>query len=178
MAGLTCMNDILPDALADDLVLVFCGTAASEVSARAGAYYANSSNAFWPTLHAVGLTARQMNPTEFRDLLGLKVGLTDLVKTVSGSDHSLKPDDFQRKRLLNSICRFKPQIVAFTSKAAWRGWMGVSARDDVTYGWQRQTLRKTEFYVLPSPSGAARRYWDLMPWQALADEYYRRLPAS
>ncbi len=172
------MNDVLPDVLAQDLILVFCGTAASETSARAGAYYANSSNAFWSTLHAVGITSRKMNPGEFRDLLELKIGLTDLVKLVSGSDHNLKQGDFQRKRLLNCINRYQPRIVAFTSKAAWRGWQGLSSRDGVSYGWQDETLNQTRFFVLPSPSGAARGYWDLKPWQALADEYFRCLAAT
>ena len=172
------MNDVLPDVLAHDLILVFCGTAASEVSARAGAYYANSSNAFWSTLHAVGITSRQMDPSEFRDLLELKIGLTDLVKHVSGSDYMLKQGDFQQKRLLDSINRYQPQIVAFTSKAAWRGWKRMSSRDRVSYGWQEETLDETRFFVLPSPSGAARGYWDIDPWQALADEYFRRLAAT
>lgn len=169
------MNDVLPDVLAPELILVFCGTAASDVSASLGAYYANPTNAFWPTLHVAGMTARRFNPNEFRDLLDLKIGLTDLVKTSSGSDRSLRRRDFQRERLLSKICRFQPQIVAFTSKAAWRGWKGLSSRDGVPYGWQDETLGKTAFYVLPSPSGAARGYWDLAPWRALGEEYLHRL---
>lgn len=172
------MNDVLPDVLADDMALVFCGTAASEVSARAGAYYANSGNAFWSTLYAVGITPRQLNPGEFRGLLELKIGLTDLVKRVSGADRVLAPGDFQRKRLLNSIIRYQPQIVAFTSKAAWRVWNGMSSHHAVSYGWQDGTLVETRFFVLPSPSGAARGYWDINPWQALADEYFRCLAAT
>ena len=39
------------------------------------------------------------------------------------------------------------------------------------------TLGETAFYVLPSPSGAARGYWDLQPWHALGNEYLRRLQA-
>ena len=172
------MSDVLPDVLAHDLALVFCGTAASEVSARAGAYYANKGNAFWPTLHAVGITSRQMSPGEFRDLLNLNIGLTDLVKHLSGSDYTLKSTDFQRKRFNDSICRFRPRIVAFTSKAAWRGWKRMSPRIAVSYGWQAETLNQTRFFVLPSPSGAARGYWDIEPWRALAHEYHRRFPAS
>lgn len=172
------MNDVLPDVLADDMALVFCGTAASDVSARAGAYYANSGNAFWSTLYAVGITARQLNPGEYRDLLEQRIGFTDVVKRVSGSDSVLAPGDFQRKRLLNSISRYQPQIVAFTSKAAWRGWKKVSSRHAVSYGWQDETLDETRFFVLPSPSGAARGYWDIKPWQALADEYFRCLAST
>lgn len=169
------MNDVLPDLLDYGLFLLFCGTAASDISARHGAYYANPTNAFWSTLHTTGLTPRPMQPRDFRELLDLGIGLTDLAKTSVGSDRCLQPQDMLRERLRRSICRYKPQIVAFTSKAAWRGWQGLRSGDAVLYGWQAETLGETAFYVLPSPSGAARAYWDLAPWRALADEYRRRL---
>lgn len=172
------MNEVLPDLLATDLILVFCGTAASAVSARRGAYYANPSNAFWRTLHSIGLTPRQFEPQAFGDLLTLRIGLTDLVKQLSGSDRSLRRRDFQPEGLACKINRYQPQIVAFTSKAAWRGWRGLSSRDAVSYGWQAETLGETEFFVLPSPSGAARGHWDLEPWRDLAAAYRRRLPKN
>ena len=169
------MNEVLPDLLDHGLILVFCGTAASEKSARAGAYYANATNAFWRTLHATCLTARLFLPCDFRDLLGQKIGLTDLAKFASGSDRSLRPGDIDRERLRDNICRFRPQVLAFTSKAAWRGWTGAAARREVAYGWQDETLLETSFFVLPSPSGAARGYWDITLWQLLADDYHRRI---
>ncbi|MCY3915253.1 MAG: mismatch-specific DNA-glycosylase [Chloroflexi bacterium] len=172
------MNEVLPDVLARGLVLVFCGTAASEESARVGAYYANPTNAFWPTLHLAGMTPRRLHPMDFRDVLDMKIGLTDLAKDAFGSDRSLRPRDFQRQQLSSKICRFQPQILAFTSKTAWRRWKGLSARVAVSYGWQDDTLGETAFYVLPSPSGAARGYWDLAPWHALGEEYLRRLQVT
>ena len=172
------MNEVLPDVLGRGLIIVFCGTAASEVSARVGAYYANPTNAFWLSLHLAGMTPRQLHPTDFRQLLEMKIGLTDLVKDASGSDRSLQWRDCQREQLSGKICRLQPQIVAFTSKTAWRRWRGLSDRAAVSYGWQGDTLGKTAFYVLPSPSGAARGYWDLSPWRALGDEYSRRLRKS
>ena len=168
MAGAPCMNEVLPDLLDHGLIVVFCGTAASETSARQGAYYANPSNAFWRALHATGMTPGLMRPEEFRDLLRLKIGLTDLAKFASGADRRLKPGDFNRGRLQEKLCRFQPRIVAFTSKAAWRAWSGSAGRDVVAYGWQEGALRETRFFVLPSPSAAARAYWDLRPWQSLA----------
>lgn len=169
------MIDILPDVLDHGLILLFCGTAASDVSARQGAYYANPTNHFWPTLHATGVTPRRLHPRDFRELLGLRIGLTDLAKGVSGSDRSLQPPEMLRERLNRSIRYYAPEIVAFTSKAAWRGWQGLASGEAVAYGWQAETLGETAFYVLPSPSGAARGYWDMTPWRALADEYRRRL---
>ncbi|MCY4063727.1 MAG: mismatch-specific DNA-glycosylase [Chloroflexi bacterium] len=172
------MNDVLPDVLDHGLILVFCGTAASDVSARIGAYYANPTNAFWPTLHIAGMTPRRMHPTDYRELLDMRIGLTDLVKDASGSDRSLRWRECQRDQLTSKISRYQPQIVAFTSKTAWRRWKGLSAGAVVSYGWQDDTLGQTAFYVLPSPSGAARGYWNLAPWRALGDEYKRRLPVS
>lgn len=172
------MNDVLPDLLDHGLILVFCGTAASGFSARVGAYYANPTNAFWPTLHATGMTPRRFNPMEYRELLGLKIGLTDLAKSSAGPDSILRRRDFLRHRLGSSIENYRPQILAFTSKAAWRGWLGLSSADAVAYGWQAGSLGETKFYVLPSPSGAARGYWDQEPWQTLADDYARRMNMS
>ena len=169
------MTDVLPDVLADGLVVVFCGTAASTVSAREGAYYANGSNAFWRTLHETGITPRRFAPSEFRQLSDLRIGLTDVAKNTSGGDSSLRRSDFDPQRLSEIIRRYQPQILAFTSKAAWRAWRRMSSADAVSYGWQCCHLGHTEFVVLPSPSGAARGYWDISYWLDLADEYRRRM---
>src|SRR5580704_10816331 len=56
---------VLPDVLRPALKIVFCGTAAGTVSARRGHYYAHPQNKFWPTLHAIGLTPRRLDPSEF-----------------------------------------------------------------------------------------------------------------
>lgn len=171
------MNEVLPDLLDHGLVVVFCGTAASEISARVGAYYANPSNEFWRALHAIGMTPGLFRPQQYRELLGLKIGLSDLAKCAFGADRRLRPGDFDRRRFHERLCRYQPQLAAFTSKAAWRVWRGLGARDSVAYGWQTGALGATRFYVLPSPSGAARGHWDLSPWRALAAEYQRRLSA-
>lgn len=171
MALSTQMTEILPDVLDFGLILVFCGTAASKVSARAGAYYANPGNAFWHTLRATGITPRLFLPSEFRALLDLRIGLTDLAKSAAGVDNQLRQQDFEPIQLRQKISRFQPQIVAFTSKAAWRAWNQLPANSPVSYGWTKARLGTTRFYVLPSPSGAARRFWDVTQWQRLADHY-------
>src|SRR5579864_5438728 len=82
-------GEILPDLLAPDLKIVFCGTAAGATSARLGQYYAHRRNLFWPTLHGIGLTPRQLDPSEFRLLLDWRIGLTDIAKRSSGMDGNL-----------------------------------------------------------------------------------------
>ena len=53
---------VLPDLLRPGLRIVFCGTAAGNVSAARGAYYAHPQNRFWSALYAFGLTPRQLEP--------------------------------------------------------------------------------------------------------------------
>ena len=82
---------VLPDALRPGLRIVFCGTAAGNVSAARGAYYADPQNKFWRALHEVSLSPRLLRPEEFREALQWGVGLTDMAKQVSGMDRELPP---------------------------------------------------------------------------------------
>jgi len=147
------------------LDIVFCGTAAGAASARAGAYYAGPGNAFWPTLHAIGLTPRRLEPAEFRLLTQFGLGLTDLAKTVSGNDSALPAGSFDAQRVKRAILAVRPRILAFTSKRAAREFLGVAA----DYGRQRSRLGDTVLFVLTSPSGQARSHWNLATWRALAE---------
>ncbi len=160
---------VLPDLLAHRLAIVFCGSAAGSASARAGAYYAGPGNRFWPTLHATGLTPRQFRPREFREILGLGIGLTDMAKTVSGADASLPADADDAAGLGQKIERYQPACLAFVGKRAGRAFL---ARP-VEYGPQPETVGRTGLFVLPSPSGAARRWWDESWWHALATRVAR-----
>lgn len=168
---------ILPDVLARDLLLVFCGTAASAASARATAYYANPGNSFWRALHQAGFTPSQFAPEDFRNLLELGIGLTDLCKHSAGNDSDIAFAQGDVVALRDKLIRYQPKIAAFTSKTAWRNFSGKSMSKPTAYGWQAEGIGQTRCFVLPSPSGAARRYWDTAPWQTLADAYTRLLGA-
>lgn len=159
---------ILPDLLAPNLKIVFCGTAASDISAREGAYYANPTNYFWRTLYKIGLTPYQFQPKEFPKLLDYNIGLTDLAKHTQGNDSGLKKGDFDRESLRKKILKYEPQILAFTSKKGASVFFQKTT-GKIRYGLQDDILGKTRFWVLTSPSGAARSYWDESIWQALAD---------
>ena len=156
---------ILPDVLAPALRVVFCGVAASAHSARVGAYYAGPGNAFWPTLHAIGLTPQRLRPSEFRRLKAFGIGLTDIAKNHAGSDASLPRDAFDRAGLEARIRRFAPALLAFNGKKAAQEFL---ARATPKYGEQPERVGDTRLFVLPSTSGAARGFWSLDPWHALA----------
>jgi TDG/mug DNA glycosylase family protein len=155
---------ILPDLLQPGLALVFCGTAAGRRSAQEQAYYAHPGNLFWRALHAVQLTPRLFQPSEFPLLPLLGIGLTDLAKHHMGNDNELPRDAFDVAALRERIAHHGPRVLAFTSKAAARSALGRSA----DYGLQAERFGTTEVFVLPSPSGQARGHWDIAPWHALA----------
>jgi len=155
---------LVPDLLSPNLRLVFCGTAPSRASAAAKAYYAKPGNKFWPTLHQVGITPRRFSPHEYPELLKLDIGLTDLCKAHSGVDSELPDDAFDLIAFKLKIDRYKPALVAFTSKNAAQS----ALEKSVAYGLQAETWGKTQFFVLPSPSGLATRFFDIGVWQELA----------
>ncbi|HET6806960.1 MAG TPA: mismatch-specific DNA-glycosylase [Frateuria sp.] len=156
---------VLPDLLRPGLALVFCGTAAGERSAREGAYYAHPGNLFWRALYEAGITPRLFTPPEYPRLLDLGIGLTDLAKRHSGNDADLPRGALDVPALRAKIERFRPCLLAFTSKAAARAALG---RPIEAYGPQPEWREHTQVHVMPSPSGQARRHWNLEPWRQLA----------
>ena len=156
---------VLPDVLQRGLRVVFCGTAAGTRSARQGAYYAHPGNMFWRTLFAVGLTPRLLAPAEYPLLPGFGIGLTDLSKYHYGNDAELPLDAFDVAALRRKIEHFAPDAIAFTSKHGGTAALGKG----IGYGLQEERFANVSTFVLPSPSGQARRSWDLSAWQAMAD---------
>src|SRR5262245_34796139 len=154
---------LVPDLLAPGLDLVFCGTAPSPASYKARAYYANPGNAFWATLHAVGLTPERFTPQRYPELLGWGIGLTDLNTTEYGSDHELSADAMDSKALHFKIAKFRPAAIAFTSKHAASLGLGVKAP---AYGRRAERLEGAVVFILASPSGRARSFWTIEPWRA------------
>ena len=160
------MAEVLPDVLAPNLKIVFCGTAAGNESARQKAYYAHPGNKFWRTLHQIGLTPRQLAPAEFPSVLEYGIGLTDLAKFVSGNDDQLRSADFDILALEKKIAQFQPHALAFTSKNA--GSIFYRSKK-LQIGRQPEQFETTTVFVLPSPSGLAIRSWDIRWWQEAAE---------
>ncbi|MGV8997066.1 MAG: mismatch-specific DNA-glycosylase [Parvibaculaceae bacterium] len=160
-------SDILPDQLAPDLRLVFVGTAPSHRSAAERAYYAHPGNRFWRALHEVGLTPRLYAPHEFRALLALGIGFTDMSKVGSGMDHNVAAHEYDVARFKAAMAVHCPRVIAFTSKKAASLFYGVPTQK-ISLGLQAPQPDFPSVFVLTSPSGAAIRYWDIAPWQQLA----------
>jgi double-stranded uracil-DNA glycosylase len=169
---------VLPDLLQPGLRIVFCGTAAGNVSAARGAYYAHPQNRFWSALHAIGLTPRQLRPEEYHEMLQWGLGLTDIAKHVSGMDRELPPGALGREAgaaLKAKIMSAEPRWLAFTSLTAGRGYLGRAAG----FGEQPERIGRTRLWVLPSPSPTAGWNWESNQhwWRMLADEARLAAPA-
>ncbi len=168
------MKPLVPDVLAPGLDLVLCGTAPSPASYRQRAYYANPGNGFWRTLHAVGVLPELFEPRRYPEVLRFGIGLTDLNKSEYGSDHELSADAMDRAALVLKLRRYRPAAVAFTSKNAASHFF---AARTLAYGRQNQAvidalddrvLSQIAYFVLASPSGRARSWWTIEPWQQMA----------
>ena len=161
--------DVLPDVLRPSLRAVLCGTAVGTASAKAGAYYAHRQNKFWKILHESGLTPALLSPQQYRELPNYGIGLTDFVKTHSGMDHQIplsKLAEDSRTRLRASVLKFRPALLAFTSKAGGQQFLGGPR----SYGEQAERIGDTRIWILPSTSGAANGSWRPEVWHRFADE--------
>jgi len=140
----------LPDLLAPNLRVVFVGTAAGKRSAELGHYYAGRGNRFWLTLHEVGLTPRLYEPREFRDLLALGVGLTDISKLGAGMDHQIKRKQYDVPLFEANMRKYRPRTSAFTSKRAASLFLRASSTRGIAFG-RRAKLPADfpEVFVLP-----------------------------
>jgi TDG/mug DNA glycosylase family protein len=160
---------LVPDLLRPGLGLVFCGTAPSRASFAARAYYAKPGNRFWPTLAKVGLTPELLPAQEYARLLTWNIGLTDLCKHHCGTDAELPKGSLDALALKEKLAHFQPERLAFTSKNAAQAALGIP----VSYGRQASPWQNCQIWVLPSPSGLATRFWDIQPWQALAEDFQK-----
>src|SRR5215467_11817372 len=69
----------IPDVIARDLAVLFCGINPGLWSAATGHHFARPGNRFWPALSASGFTPRVLDPSEQDELLAFRLGITNLV---------------------------------------------------------------------------------------------------
>lgn len=158
---------MLPDLLSQNLRLIICGTASGETSAQRKLYYAKSGNKFWAMLYQIGLTPKQLRPTEYHQLLEYGIGLTDLVKSKAGMDCILRQSDFGSDVLISIVLKHQPKYICFNGKRAAQEFF----RQSVPFGLQEPRMGQTKFFVAPSTSGAANKWWNIDIWKDLARLY-------
>ena len=143
---------------------MFCGMAASTVSAKRQAYYAGPGNKFWNVIYQASLTPRRLEPEEYREALKYGIGFTDMIKDQSGMDSQLSQEQVDRRSVTKKILEYAPAVLCFNGKKAAQRYWGLAASGGVRYGKQPLTIGNTMVFVLPSTSGAANRWWNEKYW--------------
>jgi TDG/mug DNA glycosylase family protein len=142
----------VPDLIAPDLKVLFCGINPSLYSAATGHHFARPGNRFWPALYRAGFTRRQLKPWEELLLLKDSIGITNLVSRATATAAELTNDELRsgRQQLARKVRRFRPRCVAVVGIGAYRV---AFDRPGATIGLQPEPLGAAAVWVLPNPSG-------------------------
>ena len=148
---------LLPDVVAPGLTVLFSGINPGLVSAWTGHHFARPGNRFWPALHRSGFTPRQLRPDEQEELLGLGVGVTNVVGRATA-----RADELSAAELLAGGEVLGRKVLAL--EPAWLAVVGVTAyrtafaEPRASVGPQGRRLGRTRVWVLPNPSGLNAHY--------------------
>jgi TDG/mug DNA glycosylase family protein len=161
--------EVLPDLVAPEPVVVFCGMASTRSCKVREHYYASPGNNFWEMLQASGFTDRRLRPEEDEQVRGFGLGLTDLVR-----HDELSPATYDIEGLVAKVEAWRPEWLAFSSKTVAQAAARALGHRKPGLGEAGWDVAGAEVYVLPGSSGANRRAeYDGRPdrlswWQDLA----------
>lgn len=143
---------LLPDVVAPDLDILFCGINPSPMSAARGHHFARPGNRFWPALHLAGLTSRRLAPEEDRELLRYGIGVTNIVARPTRAAAELSAAELRdgAVALSDLVARFRPRLLAVLGITAWRT---AFERPGAALGRQPERIGGAETWVAPNPSG-------------------------
>src|SRR5437879_2208025 len=112
----------LPDVIARDLKILFCGINPGLYTAAVGHHFARPGNRFWPALHKSGFTDRLLSPFEERELLKSRIGISNVVPHATASAAELTKEDFIKggRALAAEVKRYRPRVVAILGVGAYR----------------------------------------------------------
>jgi TDG/mug DNA glycosylase family protein len=168
-ADLAAAKDLtIPDVIAPGLHVLFSGINPGLYSAATGYHFARPGNRFWPALHRSGFTPRQFRPDEQEQLLGLGLGITNIVARATARADELTAQELREggQELLAKAQRLRPRWLAVVGVTAYRTAFG---EPRAVVGPQELTAGDTRLWVLPNPSGL-NAHWTP---QTLAEEFGR-----
>ena len=147
----------MPDVIAADLRVLFCGINPGLYTAAVGHHFARPGNRFWPALFAAGFTDRLMSPFDERELLKLGFGVTNVVMRATATADELTRDELRAggKRLVAKVRRYRPAFLAILGLGAYRAAWGVPK---AVIGPQEERIGETVVWILPNPSGLNAHY--------------------
>jgi TDG/mug DNA glycosylase family protein len=142
----------IPDLIAPNLKVLFCGINPGLYSGATGHHFARPGNRFWPALFAAGFTSRQLSPHEKGELLAAGYGITNLVRRTTLAAAELTRDEYVKGAvaLERKVNKYRPRVVAFLGIGAYRDGFD---RPKAQLGRQAETIGGATIWVLPNPSG-------------------------
>jgi double-stranded uracil-DNA glycosylase len=142
----------IPDVLAPELDVLFCGINPGLWSAAVGHNFARPGNRFWPALHRAGFTPRLLRPEEERDLLAYRLGITNLVDRATARAAELHAAELVAggAALAAKVREHRPGCLAVLGVGAYRDAFG---HRDARVGPRPERLGAARVWVLPNPSG-------------------------
>src|SRR5437763_4274024 len=147
----------LPDVIAPNLRVLFCGINPGLYTAAVGHHFARPGNLFWPALYKSGFTERLLSPFEERELLKSGIGISNVVPHATASAAELTKEDFIKggRALAAKVKRYRPRVVAILGVGAYRH---AFAKPKVQIGEQPERIHDARVWVLPNPSGLNANY--------------------
>jgi double-stranded uracil-DNA glycosylase len=147
----------VPDVIAPNLRVLFCGINPGLYSGATGHHFARPGNRFWPTLHLAGFTEALLAPADETKLLTRGYGITNLVARATATADELASEELVagRRHLLAKIERYQPSVVAILGIGAYRT---AFAQPKAALGPQPGLLANARVWVLPNPSGLNAHY--------------------
>lgn len=147
----------IPDVIANDLRVLFCGINPGLYTAAVGHHFARPGNRFWKALYEAGFTERLLSPFEECQLLGFGYGVTNVVPRATATADLLVKEELVTggKRLAAKVRRYRPTVLAILGLGAYRT---AFHKPKATGGQQADTIGNTILWVLPNPSGLNANY--------------------
>jgi len=154
---LAATDKTVPDVIAPDLRVLFCGINPGLYTAAVGHHFARPGNRFWPALHAGGFTDRVLSPFDERELLKSGYGITNVVPRTTASADQLTKEEIVAggEQLRKKVLRFRPRVLAVLGVGAYRTAFN---QPKATVGRQNEMIGSTIVWVLPNPSGLNANY--------------------
>jgi TDG/mug DNA glycosylase family protein len=147
----------VPDVIAPDLSVLFCGINPGLYSARVGRHFARPGNRFWKALHGGGFTEVVLAAQQQDLLLEHGCGITNLVARESASADELDAEELRAggRALERKVRKYRPAWVAILGVTAYRV---AFAEPRARVGQQERKLAGAGLWVLPNPSGLNAHY--------------------
>jgi TDG/mug DNA glycosylase family protein len=147
----------IPDIIAADLQVLFCGINPSLYSAAVGHHFARPGNRFWRSLHGAGFTERLLTPFEDGNLVQFGYGLTNIVDRATARADELDAEELVtgHQQLAAKVQHYRSRFLAVLGIGAYRTAFN---RPKAVMGRQDESLHGAIIWVLPNPSGLNAHY--------------------